>query len=105
MDMPDEMMRFSIHFHEFSLLNAKLQKAFKEYEDIEFYPNGTKNGKPLDKVKEFKRVLKEFVKQVEKCKGEEDNIQCIMIDQMLELMRRMMLKDFKKLKLEKILED
>lgn len=103
MDIPDEMMHFSIHKHEFALLPKKLQAAILEYEGIEFYKDGLKKGKKFNKVKEFKRLVKEFSKRVEKSKGKEDNIQCIMIDQMIELLQRMLLRDFKQLKLEKIL--
>ena len=80
----------------------RIVKFIKDNSDMEFYPGGLKKGKNFDKIKEFKRLLKELVKIRAKHKGEENNIECIVYDQLLELLDRMMLHELRKLALEKL---
>jgi hypothetical protein len=101
MDFPDEMIRCSIHEHEFKQLSKTKKALLEEYRDIEFYPQGLKKGKKFDKVKEFKRLIREYIKHTKD--KPENNIECIVIDQMQELLERMMAHHVRKLGLEKLL--
>jgi hypothetical protein len=101
-DFVDELMHFTIHEEEFDKLPKKIKEAFKEHQDIEFYPQGKKQGKDFDKVKEVKRLIKEYMKEIKKNKGKESNVECIIIDQLLELLNRMMAHDMRKVGLEKL---
>lgn len=101
MDFPDEMIRCSIHEHEFKQLPKTKKALLEEYRDMEFYPQGLKKGKKFDKVKEFKRLIREYIKQTKD--KPENNIECIVIDQMKELLERMMAHQVRKLGLEKLL--
>jgi hypothetical protein len=101
-DFVDEIIHISIHKDEVKHEPKLVQKFIKDNSDMEFYPGGLKKGKNFDKVKEFKRLLKELVKIRAKHNGEENNIECIVYDQLLELLDRMMLKDLRKLDLEKL---
>jgi hypothetical protein len=98
----DEIVHISIHKDEIKREPKRVQKFIEDFSDLEFYPSGLKKGKKFDKVKEFKRLLKELVKVRAKYKGEENNIECIVYDQLLELLDRMMLKDLRRLELEKL---
>lgn len=101
-DFLDEIIHISIHKDEVKHEPKEVQKFIKDNSDLEFYPGGLKKGKKFDKIKEFKRLLKELEKVRAKHKGEENNIECIVYDQLLELLDRMMLKDLRKLGLEKL---
>lgn len=62
---------------------------------IEYYAEeGTKNN-----VKEYKKLCKELAKERKKNKGEESNIECLIIDKITELISKMKLIDVRKLKL------
>jgi len=101
-DFVDEIIHISIHKDEVKHEAKLVQEFIKDNADMEFYPGGLKKGKNFDKVKEFKRLLKQLVKVRAKYKGEENNIECIVYDQLLELLDRMMLKDLRRLELERL---
>lgn len=96
-----EFKNFRIHEHEFKQLPKKLQKAFLEHESMEFYP---KTRAPVNPVKELKRLIKEYKNTVMKYDGVETNAECIIIDQILELMGKMYAHEIRQLKLEKLLD-
>lgn len=96
-----EFKNFRIHEHEFKQLPKKIQKAFLEHESIEFYP---KSKQIKDPVKELKRLIKEYNKIIKKYKGVETNSECIVIDQMLEVMSKMYAYQIRKLNLSKLLD-
>jgi hypothetical protein len=96
----DEVKEFSIHEDDYARLPKSVKKVLDDYETIRFYPK----GKVKDKVKEFKKVLKQYTKEIQKNDGEESNIECIMIDQMLQLMQKMFAHEIRSLKLEKLLK-
>lgn len=96
----DEYKYFSIHLDNFKRLSKKTQKELLEHENIELYPA----EKNVNKVEEFKRVVKEYIKHIKKNKSKESNIECIMIDAMIELMQKMMASEVRQLKLEKLLK-
>lgn len=98
----DEIIHISIHKDEVKHEPKAVQKFIKDNSDMEFYPGGLKKGKNFDKIKEFKRLLKELEKIRAKHNGEENNIECIVYDQLLELLDRMMLHELRKLGLEKL---
>jgi hypothetical protein len=102
MNFLDEIIHISIHKDEVKHEPKRVQKFIKDNSDIEFYPGGLKKGEDFDKIKEFKRLLKELQKVRKQHKGEENNIECIVYDQLLELLDRMMLHDLRKLNLEKL---
>jgi hypothetical protein len=101
-DFVDDLIHISVHKDEVKHESKEVQKFIKDNARVEFYPGGLKKGKKFDKVKEFKRLLKELEKVRKKHKGEESNIECIVYDQLMELMGRMMLHDLRKLELEKL---
>ena len=102
-DLMDEMIHFTIHEYEYNQL-SKTKKAFLEdYRDIEFYPEGLKRGEKFDKVEEVKRLIKNYKDCIKRYKGIEDNEECMILGQLLELLNRMMAADIRKLKLEKLL--
>lgn len=102
-DFLDELIHFTIHEHEFKQL-SKTKKAFiEDFRDLEFYPNGLKQGKKFDKVEEAKRLIKNYKDSIKRHKGVEDNEECMILGQLLELLNRMMATDIRKLKLEKLL--
>ena len=96
----DEFKYFSIHKNEFEKLPVKIQKAFQLHENIEFYPA----EKNINKVEEFKKVVMEYTKHIKKSKGKESNIECLMIDQMIELLQKMMAAEVRQLNLKNILK-
>jgi hypothetical protein len=99
----DQFRNYNIHEDDYRALPAKVRDAFDRFESIEFYTAGLKNGKKVNKIKEFKRVVRAYKKNIDKHPDEDSNIECIMIDQMLELLRRMPAADIRKLGLEKLL--
>jgi hypothetical protein len=99
----DEIIHISIHKDEVKHEPKAVQKFIKDNSDMEFYPGGLKKGKNFDKIKEFKRLLKELGKVRARYKGEENNIECLVYDQILELFGRMMLHELRKVELEKLL--
>lgn len=98
----DEIIRFSIHEHEFNQLSKTKKALVEDYRDIEFYKDGLKRGEDFDRVKECKRLIKDYNKVIKKNKGKESNEECMIIGQLLELMNRMMAADIRKLQLEKL---
>lgn len=96
----EEFKTFSIHNDDFKRLSKKTIKEISEHEQIEFYPP----GKCTNKVVEFKKVLKEYLTVIKKNKGQESNIECILIDQMNELISKMYAHEVRELKLEKLLK-
>jgi thymidylate synthase len=104
-DFVDELMHFTIHEDDFKQLPKKIKEVFEENRDIEFYPQGLKQGKNFDKVKEVKRLIKQYVKEIKKYDGQESNVECIIIDQILELLNRMMAHDMRKVGLEKLINE
>ena len=102
-DIMDGFKHYTIHEDEYRQLSRKDKDFLDGYQNIEFYENGMKNGKRIDKVKEFKRVVKEMVKIRDKNLGEQSNLECMHIDLLVELLRKMMLTDVRKLHFEKLL--
>jgi hypothetical protein len=102
-DFVDEIVHISIHKDDIKRQPKRIQKFIDEFRNIEFYESGLRKGKKLNKVAEFKRLIKELKKVRDKNKGEESNVECIVYDQMIELLGRMMLKDLRKLNLDKLL--
>jgi hypothetical protein len=103
MSFVDEIIHISIHKDEVKHESKAVQKFIEDNSDMEFYPGGLKKGKKFDKPKEFKRLLKELIKVRAKHNGEENNIECIVYGQLLELLDRMMLSDLRKMDLEKLI--
>lgn len=103
MNLLDEYTYISIHRSEIPLLSKAVQKFIGEYADIEFYPNGLKSGKKFNKVTEFKRLIRELANVRKNHGGKESNVECLVYDQLRELMSRMMLRERRKLNLERIL--
>ena len=52
-----------------------------------------------DNVKEYKKLCRELAKERKKNKGEESNVECLIIDKITELISKMKLVDVRKLKL------
>lgn len=102
-DFLDELIHITIHEHDFKRLAKTKRALLEEYRDLEFYPNGLKNGKKFDKVAEAKRLIKNYKDSIKRHKGVEDNEECMILGQLLELLNRMMATDIRKLKLEKLL--
>lgn len=96
----DDYKFISIHESEIKLLKKPIRQFIEEYSSIEFYPK----EKNVDKVKEFKRVIKQYLKEIKKNKGKESNPECIMITQMIELLQKMMAHQVRELQLEKLLK-
>jgi hypothetical protein len=64
---------------------------------IEFY--GEEGAK--DNIKEFKRLKESLNKEIEKNNGEESNVECIMVDQLVELLSKMKLQEIRELNIFK----
>jgi hypothetical protein len=111
MSLQDEYIRITIHPSELDRIQKTPNSLFAEligpfvdeYADIEFFPKGKKNGKPINKIKEFKKALKELVKVRKENKGKQSNIECLVYDKLFELLHRMDLKQLRKLNLEKLI--
>jgi hypothetical protein len=95
-----EFKHFTIHEHEFKQLPKDIQKAFLEHENLEFYP---KKKPIIDPIAEIKRLIKLYLKEIEKNKGAESNVECIIINQIQEVLSKMMAYEVRKLGLEKLL--
>lgn len=102
-DHLDQFRYYDIHEDDYRLLPAKVRNAIDAYENIDFYRAGLKNGKKVNKVKEFKRVVRNYLKVIKKHNGDESNIECILIGQLIELLKRMPAADVRKLKIENLL--
>jgi hypothetical protein len=98
-DFPDEYKVFKVHNFDYNRLTQPQKNFLQEYETIEFYPNGRKHGKKIDKVKELLARNKERLRLQKKHKNKESNEECICVEIMLELMNRMLLKDFRRIKI------
>jgi len=98
----DDIIHISVHKEEVERLPKTVQKFVNDYSNVEFYPEGLKKGKKFNKVKEFKRLLKELESVRSKNNGEESNIECIVYDQLQELMQRMLLSELRELNLERL---
>ncbi len=96
-----ELKKFTIHEHEFKQLPKSIQKAFLEYEDLELY---SKDRQVKDPVKECKRLIKNYLKEIKKNKGQESNVECMILSQLVEMLSKMMAYEFRKLGLEKLLK-
>ena len=96
----DDYKFISIHESEIKLLKKPIRQFIEEYSSIEFYPK----EKNVDKVKEFKRVIKQYLKEIKRNNGKESNPECIMITQMVELLQKMMAYQVRELQLEKLLK-
>lgn len=96
----DDYKFISIHESEIKLLKKPVRQFIEDYSSIEFYPK----ERNVDKVKEFKRVIKQYLKEIKKNKGKESNPECIMISQMIELLQKMMAHQVRELQLEKLLK-
>jgi hypothetical protein len=99
----DEFVNLSIHKSEFDLLTPEERKFLEEFRSIEYYPDGKKNGQEFDKVEEFFRVLENMKNLRDANKDEESNAECICIDFMVELLSKMSLEEFRKIKIERLL--
>ena len=96
----DELIHLTVHQDHLEFLPDSIHTFIEQYRDIEFYPNGLKRGKPFDKVKEAKEIIKSYV---EKVKESEDNVECLIVGQLFELFNRMSAKEIRELHLEKLL--
>jgi hypothetical protein len=96
-DSSDEYKVFRVHLFDYNRLTQPQKNFLQEYETIEFYPNGRKHGKKIDKVKELLARNKERLRIQKKNKNKESNEECICVSIMLELMERMLLKDFRRI--------
>lgn len=98
MDFLDESVHLTIHKDVLKTYagSVPVMNFVKEFSDMEFYPGGMKNGKPVKKILELKRLTNELVKIRKKNKGKESNVECMIYDQIQELLRKMMLKDLRK---------
>jgi hypothetical protein len=94
----DELMHFTVHEHEFKQLPVKIQKAFKEHEDLVCDWLLVKNRPAM-----FKKLLKDYLKQIKKHKGEESNAECMTLGFMIYLLDHMNAQEVRKLNLEKLL--
>lgn len=73
----------------------ELEERRNDYEKIEYYgENGT-----TDNIKEYKKLCKDLEKERKKNKGEESNVECLIIDKITELISKMKLKEVRELKL------
>lgn len=99
----DELVHITVHKDEIKNYPKAIQKFIADNSDMEWYPGGLKKDKPFNKQVELKRLIKELAKVRAKYKGEENNIECLVYDQILELFGRMMLHELRKVKLEKLL--
>ena len=97
MSFMDEFLFYSIHEDEYKKANPVV-KAFLSTHEFAWYPNGLKDGKPVDKVAEFKR-LSEQLAEMHKIPGE-SNSEGLIVDQMVELFRRMDLQEIRKLSIK-----
>lgn len=102
-DFTDQFLFFSVHDDEWKKLSKEEKKLLNQFRSIEFYPNGLRNGKKFNKAKEFLRVVREMNKIRYENNDKESNIECAHIDQLTELLKRMMLSDIRRLKLDKLL--
>jgi hypothetical protein len=98
-DFPDEMKTFRVHISDFNRLTQPQKNFLMQFETIEFYPGGRKHGKKIDKVKELIARNKERIRLQKKHKNKESNEECICVDIMIELMSRMILKDFRRIQI------
>lgn len=104
-DFTDELIHFTIHEHDFEQLPQKIKKLLEDYRDLEFYKDGLKKGKKFDKVKEAKKLIRDYEKEIKSKNGAEGNIECMIVGQLFELLNRMMAKDVRRLKLGRLLRD
>ena len=96
----DDYKTIHIHESELKFLTKPVQQFIEDYSSIEFYPK----ERNVDKVKEFNRVIKKYLREIKKNKGKESNAECIMITQMIELLQKMMAAQVRELQLEKLLK-
>lgn len=96
----DEYKFISIHESEVKLLTKPVRQFIEDYSFVEFYPK----ERNVDKVKEFKKLIRKYIKEIKKNKGKESNPECIMISQMVELLQKMMAHQVRKLHLEKLIQ-
>lgn len=96
----DDYKFISIHESEIKLLKKPVRQFIEEYSSIEFYPK----ERNVDKVKEFKKLIKKYLQEIKKNKGKESNPECIMITQMVELLQKMMAHQVRELQLEKLIK-
>jgi hypothetical protein len=99
----DNLVHITINKDDIASESKAVQKFIERNSRLEFYCGGLKDGKKFDKVKEFKRILKRLEKIRKDHGGKESNIECLVYDQLMELMSRMSLKDLRRLQLEKLL--
>lgn len=99
----DDYIHISIHRSELKLLDRKICKFIEEYRVLEMYRDGKKKGKKFDKTKEFKRLIAAMLKARANNNGKESNEECHYLAQMIELLQKMMLYEFRKLEIEKLL--
>ena len=99
----DEFTNISIHDSELEHLSKPIQKFIEENARVQIYPKGLKRGKPYNKVLEVKRLIKEMVEVRAKNKGRESNTECMIVSSICEILDKMMLQEFRKLSLEKLL--
>ena len=96
----DETRHFSIHEYEFSRLPKHIQKAFLEYENIDYY----KGRMPKNRVAKVKDLIRDYVIEIKKHNGKESNTECIAIDLIKYMLDHMMAHEIRKLHLDKLLK-
>lgn len=106
----DELIHITIHEHEYKRLPKAVKAFVDENRDLEFYPKSgreeykKRHGKEFNRVEEFKRVVKEYIEEIKNNKGAESNVECMMLDQMVELLKKMMAYEVRQLDLGKLIK-
>lgn len=102
--VPEETIHISIHPTQLKELPKEIRKAFLDHQAIEFYPKGKKRGKKINKADEFKQQVYKYLEEIENNKGEESNVEALIVDCMIELLQKMSLSDIRNLNLKRLVE-
>ena len=94
MSFMDEIRFFQIHPMDYDKLSPTTKAQIIAFEDW-WYTGGLKNGEPFDKVAEAKRLTESLV-EIRKSPGQ-TNHEGMVVDQLIELLRRMDLDELRKL--------
>jgi hypothetical protein len=96
----DQIRHFSIHEDDFKELPKKVRKCLKDKEDLAY----VNMSDVVDKPMKFNHYVKQYVKCVKQNKGQESNVECMIIDSMVFMLQHMTADDIRKLHLEKLLK-
>lgn len=97
----DELKHFTIHREDFLKLPVNIQKVLTQHENIEFYPEGKQNGKIVNKIDELFKHVKRLKMARKKNNDIESNEECMEIDVIIELLKKMTAKDWRKIKIKR----